>query len=99
MPAVVVWIATLVGALWNVARDVLPGIVGRIMLTLGLSYATTSLALPAVKAFVQARMTGVPADVVLLLGALQFDKAIVMILSAGVAVRASRLTLSRRAGL
>jgi len=88
----------LVGTLWNVARDVLPGLVGRVMLALGLSYVANSVGLPALKAFLQSHMSGVPADVVQLLGALQFDKAIVLIVSAGVAMQANRLVLSKRSG-
>ncbi|GAA0709471.1 DUF2523 family protein [Dokdonella soli] len=92
-----VLIAALVGALWNLARAVLPGIVGKILITLGLTFATTKLVLPDLIAFLQSHMGGVSGDVLALLGYLNVDKAMVMIISAGVARTAGKAVLSAKA--
>jgi hypothetical protein len=93
MPAILIG---LVGLLWDVARAVLPSIVGKIMLTLGLTWATTTLVLPDLLAFVQSHASGMPAAAVSFLAYINFDKAITMILSAGVARTAGKAVLSRK---
>lgn len=93
MPAIVAWI---IGGFWNLARKVLPGIVGRIMLALGLTVVTTTLVLPDVLAFVQSKLGGVGADVINALAFFNIDKVVTMMISAGVARTVSSAALGTR---
>jgi len=93
MPVIIV---ALVGLLWDVARAVLPSIVGKILITLGLTWATTTLLLPDLVGFVQSHTSGMPSSAISFFAYINVDKAITMILSAGVARTAGKAVLSRK---
>ncbi len=92
MPAI---IGALVAAIISALRSYLPGIIGRVLLTLGIAVATNEIALPALRGFIQSYMGALPAVLLAYAGALGFDKAATLILSAAVATRAQRVILSR----
>lgn len=92
MPAI---IGALVAALIGALRQYLPGILGRVLLTFGIALVTNEVALPALKGFVQGYFGGLPSVLLAYAGALAFDKAVTLILSAAVAVRAQRVILSK----
>lgn len=92
MPAI---IGALVAALIGALRQYLPGILGRVLLTFGIALVTNEVALPALKSFVQSYFGGLPSVLLAYAGALAFDKAVTLILSAAVAVRAQRVILSK----
>lgn len=92
MPAI---IGALVAALIGALRQYLPGILGRVLLTFGIALVTNEVALPALKSFVQGYFGGLPSVLLAYAGALAFDKAVTLILSAAVAVRAQRVILSK----
>lgn len=93
MPALLL---ALVGLLWNVARAVLPSIIGKILITLGLSVAVSHFVLPDAIAFVQSHMGGITGDMVGFLAFINVDKMITMILSAAIARTAGRAVLSAK---
>lgn len=84
----------LIGAIWGALAPVLGSLVGRVLLALGLSYATysgLSVGVDAIKAAVFSNFAGLPADVVGLLGYLWVDKAISTVFSAFVAALAIKI--------
>ena len=91
-----VFLVALVGLIWDVARAVLPSIVGKIMITLGLSVAVTKFVLPDALGYVQSHMGGMPGTVIALFGYLNVDKFISLVLSAAVARAAGKAVLSAR---
>ncbi len=91
-------IGALVTALINALRAWLPGIVGRILLTFGIGFATQTLAMPALIGFVQSRMAGMPSVLLAYAGALGIDVAVTMVLSAIAAGRLQRVALSKVTG-
>jgi len=90
-------IAALVGMLWNVARAVLPSIVGKILITLGLSVAVTRFVMPDLLAFITSHMGGISGDVLNLFGYINVDKFITLILSASVARATGKAVLAASA--
>lgn len=92
MPAVV---AAIVGWLISALREYLPGIVGRILLTLGIGFATKTLVLPSLLGMIQARVAGLPALALAYFNAFGLDVCITIILSAAVAVQAQSFMIKR----
>lgn len=88
-------IGALVSALINALRTYLPGIAGRVLLALGIGFATHTLAMPALLGMLQARAAGLPAVLLQYFGALGFDVAITIILSALAARAAQRALLTK----
>lgn len=95
MPAIIM---ALVSALLGALRQYLPGLIGRVLLTFGLTLAVNEIGLPALKAMVQQYMGGLPSVVLAYAGAIKFDVAVSMILSTVVAIRAQRVILSKIGG-
>ncbi|MBV2210282.1 MAG: DUF2523 domain-containing protein [Thermomonas sp.] len=92
MPAI---IGALVAALIGALRQYLPGLIGRVLLTFGIALTAHEIALPALKSFIQSYMGGLPSVLLAYAGALAFDKAVTLILSAYAAVRLQRVVLSK----
>lgn len=90
-------IPVIVAALMNALRTYLPGIVGRVLLALGIGFATHTLAMPALIGMVQARASGLPSLLLQYFGALGIDVAITIILSALAANASQRVLLSKLA--
>lgn len=88
-------IMALVTALMSALRELLPGLVGRLMLAIGIGFATQKLAMPALLAFVQAKVSGMPQLIVAYFGALRVDVCVTIMLSAILATRAQRVFLSK----
>lgn len=91
-------IGALVAALANMLRQFLPGIVGRCLLVLGIGLTTHTVAMPALLALVQSKVSGMPAVFVAYFGALGIDVVVTMLLSTFLAVRAQRVFLSKLSG-
>ncbi len=92
MPAI---IGALVAALITGLRTYLPGIVGRILLTLGIGFTAYKIALPPLIAMASEYIDRLPIVARVYFGALGLDIALVMILSALVAVRAQRMVMTK----
>lgn len=95
MPAI---IGALVAMLLQGLRQWLPGILGRVLVAAGLTLAVNEIGMPALRAFVQSYMGGLPAVILAYAAAIKFDVAITMILSTVVAVRGQRVVLSKIGG-
>lgn len=92
MPAIIgALVAMLVGAL----RQYLPGLIGRVLLAFGITIFANEVALPPMKALIQSYFGQLSSVLLAYAGALGFDKAVVMILSAAVAVRAHKLIFAK----
>ncbi len=76
------WIKKGVTHLLGEAKEALSGIVGKVLATFGLSAVTFTSVLPNLKAFVTSQVTGLPPNVMQVLGYLGVGEAISMILSA-----------------
>lgn len=92
MPLIV---GAIVAALINALRTYLPGIVGRVLLALGIGFATHTLAMPALLGMLQTRASGLPAILLAYFGAFGIDVAITIILSALAARAAQRALLTK----
>ena len=88
-------IGALIAGLMNALRTFLPGIVGRVLLALGIGLATQTLAMPALLGAIQTRVSGLPAVLVAYFGALGFDVAVTIALSAIAAKAAQRVFLAK----
>lgn len=71
------------------------GIIGRIFGTLGLAFITYTYVMPEVKQFLWSYMSGLSAEALNLVTYVQFDKAAVLIISAGATKLASNLMLGK----
>jgi len=91
-------IMALVTALMSALRELLPGLVGRLMLAIGIGFATQKLAMPALMGFVQAKVSGLPGLFVAYFGALRLDVCVTITLSTILATRAQRVFLSKVGG-
>lgn len=90
MPVFVAWLLAGIGsALASWATSLL--------VAFGLSVVTYTVAVPALKGFLISQFAGVPSAWVELIGYMQVDKAMTMILSAAVVGGISRVTVGRRA--
>lgn len=92
MPAI---IGALVAMLIQALRQYLPGIIGRVLLAFGITLAVNEVAMPQLKAFVQAKMGALPAVIYAYVDATGFGLAVTMILSAVAAGVAQRAFLSK----
>lgn len=88
------FIGALVGWFINKLRKYAGGIAGRILSTLGIGLTTHNFVLPNLVAFVQGYVGAVPVEVLALLGYINVDKAITMIISAYVAKKALKVLFS-----
>jgi len=71
------------------------GLIGRIFGTLGLAFVTYKYVMPEVKGYLAGYLSGLGSETVQLIGYIQADKAMVMILSAGATKLASNLMLGK----
>jgi hypothetical protein len=85
------FISAFVGWLINKIRQYAAGIVGRVLATLGIGMTAQNFVLPDLVGWISGYVSGVSADVIALLGYINFDKAITMIVSAYVAKKALRI--------
>lgn len=92
MPAI---ISALVASLLTAARTYLPGIVGRILLTLGIGFATHQVALPAVRSVFQSYWGQLGEVIRAYGGAVGLDVAASIIIGALVAKAAQKFTLTK----
>lgn len=76
------WITGGIAHLLAGLRDIAAGIVGKVLATFGLSLVTLQGLLPSLKSYVMGFVSGMPAEVLNLLGALGVGTAMSMILSA-----------------
>ena len=91
-------IMALVTALMSALRELLPGLVGRLLLAIGIGFATQKLAMPALMGFVQAKVSGMPQLIVSYFGALRLDVCISIVLSSILATRAQRVFMTKVGG-
>lgn len=91
-------IGALISALISALRTYLPGIVGRVLIALGIGVATETIAMPALKEFIQSKLGGLPAVLVAYWDATGIGIMVTMILSAMLANRAQRAFLSKLGG-
>lgn len=92
MPAI---IGALVAALLTAARTYLPGIVGRVLLALGIGFATHQVAMPALVSMLSAQVGALPPLLRAYFGALGLDVVATMILSAHAANAVGRAFLTK----
>lgn len=88
-------IGALIAALIQALRQYLPGLVGRVLLAFGIGFVTHTVAMPALKSFVQSKVSGLPAVLYAYFGATGFDVAVTMILSAWIAGRSQKVILEK----
>ena len=91
-------IGALISALISALRTYLPGIVGRVLIALGIGIATETIAMPALKGFIQSKLGGLPSVLVAYWDATGIGIMVTMILSAMLANRAQRAFLSKLGG-
>ena len=94
MPAIVL---ALVGWLISALRQYLPGIVGRILLTLGIGLATHTLVMPGFRAIFESYVAQLPPVLYAYFGALGLDVVATIIFSA-LAARQTQKVLLKRVG-
>lgn len=90
-------IGALIAALLTAARTYLPGIAGRVLLALGIGFATYEFAMPAILSLMQSQVSGLSPLLHAYFGALGIDMGITMILSA-MAARAAHKAIMARVG-
>jgi hypothetical protein len=90
VPAIVAWIV------WGIGSALVSWVV-RIVLGFGLAVVTTTVALPPLRAFLVAHVSGLPSTTVQLLGYMGVDKGLTMILSAMAIAFSGRVALRARA--
>jgi Protein of unknown function (DUF2523). len=88
-------IGALVAALLQALRQYLPGIIGRVLLAFGIGFATNTIAMPALKAFIQSKLGALPSVLYAYVEATGFGVAVTMVLSAYLAARAQAVVLSK----
>lgn len=88
-------LGALVSLLMNAARMYLPGIVGRILLTLGIGFVTHQVAMPAILSVIQAKVSALPPFLFAYFGAFGLDVAVTIWVSAFAAKAAQKVLLSR----
>lgn len=95
MPAI---IAVLISALIQALRTYLPGLVGRVLLAFGIGFLTHTIAMPALKSYVAAKVAGLGAIGVAYWDATGLGMMVTMILSAIVAAKSQKVILSKITG-
>lgn len=95
MPAIVL---AIVGWLISALRQYLPGIVGRILLALGIGFATQQLVLPSLLGIAQSIIGTLPSRALAYYSALGCDIEISIVLSAIAAGRVQSVLLRRIGG-
>lgn len=88
-------IMALVTALMSALRELLPGLVGRLLLAIGIGFAAHKLAMPTLLGFVQSHVNGMPALLVGYFGALGLDVVTTIWLSTIIAARAQKAFLTK----
>lgn len=91
-------IGALVSMLIQAARQYLPGIIGRLLMAFGIALTVHEVALPALKAFVQGKLGGLPSVMLAYVDATGFGLAVTMILSAIAAAVTQRVILQKLSG-
>jgi len=91
-------IGALVAAFIGALRIFLPGIVGRLLFTLGIGFVTHKFVMPAIVGFVSSYIGRLPPYVSAYVGALGIDVAFVMVVSALIAVKVQNFTVEKLAG-
>lgn len=71
-----------IGAFFNSLRGLLPGIVGRVMLALGVGVSSYQFLMPEILTWIQGYFNALGPDALAMLGALNVDKAFNLIISA-----------------
>ena len=82
----------------GLAREYLPGIVGRVLLTFGIGLVVHQVGFPAIKAFIQGKLGGVPSVIAAYFEAFGIGMFSTMVISALIAVRAQRVLLAKLQG-
>lgn len=95
MPAI---LGALGAMLIQLLRQYLPGILGRVLLAFGIGFTAHTIAMPALLAFIQTKVAGLPGVLASYFGASGFDVVCTMIISTAIAVRAQRVFLSKFSG-
>lgn len=95
MPAI---LGALGALLVQLAREYLPGILGRALLAFGIGFTAYELGMPALIAFIQSKVNAMGAVYIAYFKALGLDVVCTMILSALIAVRAQKVALSKLGG-
>lgn len=90
-------IGALVSMLLQALRQYLPGIIGRVLLAFGIGLVAHEIALPAIKSFIQSKISGLGPVLIAYFDATGFGIAITMILSAWAATHTQRAILSKLA--
>ncbi|TDB26200.1 DUF2523 domain-containing protein [Stenotrophomonas sp. ATCM1_4] len=91
-------LGALVALLIGAAREYLPGIIGRVLLAFGIGAFTHEVALPALKAFVQSKLSALGAVGVAYWDATGAGIMVTMILSAIAAALSQKVVLSKLGG-
>lgn len=88
------WITELVGKFFDKAREVAAGIVGRVMATLGVSWATIEYGASNFIGFLQGHAGGVGGDVLAVIAYIRVPEVMSLIISAYTVRLASRVFLA-----
>lgn len=88
-------IAALVSMLLQALRQYLPGIIGRVLLAFGIGLVTHEVALPAIKSFIQSKLSALGPVLVAYFDYTGFGIAVTMILSAWAATYAQKAMLAK----
>lgn len=88
-------IGALISALIGALRQYLPGIVGRLLLTIGIGFVTHTLAMPALLGMIQAKVSSLPPILFAYYGATGLDVCVTMWLSAIAAKATQRILLQK----
>lgn len=91
-------LGALVAALLQGLRTYLPGIVGRVLLAFGIGVFTHTMAMPALKAFIQGYIGGLGSVAVAYFEASGFGVFTTLVLSAIMATRVQRVALAKLTG-
>ncbi|PZO65224.1 MAG: hypothetical protein DI635_04105 [Pseudoxanthomonas suwonensis] len=94
MPAI---LAALGAFLLNLARQYLPGIVGRLMLAIGIGFVAHEVAVPSLLGLIQSQLSGLPTVILAYFGALGLDVCVTIILSAIAGRAAQKVLLTKLA--
>jgi hypothetical protein len=86
-----------IGLFFNALRNLLPGIVGRVMIALGVGVTSYTFLLPEILSWIQGYFSSLDSSALALLGALNVDNAFNLIISAINAKFSMRLTAIRLA--